>query len=248
LEFDMSLRWPDESHDVSRPLVVILGGQKSGRSAADMVKDTRGAIVAALSYPYHVAPWPTGPAILLGLPKIHVALLDTPAAVMLALDYVERRAAGGEGLRYSSVDLVGVSLGVPFVCVAAALDQRFGRVWSIHGAGEPYKLLEHNLRKFFNVGPVRKVMTAIAHVVASGRALDPSRWVGRISPRPFVMINAVDDARIPRSYAMSLYHSAREPKELHWMEGDHVAIDREDVIDRLCQMIFMRVGGPTFSG
>ena len=247
LEFDMTLRWPEHTADAqrgtepdrhgARPLVLILGGQKSGRAAAALIRDTKGAIVAALSYPYHVAPWPTGPAILFGLHKIHAALLDTPAAIMLALDYIHRRG----DLKSSSVDLVGVSLGVPFVCVAAALDSRFSRVWSIHGAGEPFKLLEHNLRVRFDWAPVRKVMTAIAHVVASGRALAPERWVARISPRPFVMINAVDDARIPRSAALTLFQSAREPKELHWMEGGHVAVDREDVIVRLCEMIFRRV-------
>jgi hypothetical protein len=247
----MSLRWPDEQSleeddkpPSSRPLVLILGGQRSGRAAANLVRDTKGAIVAALSYPYHVAPWPTGPSILLGLHKIHGALLDTPAAIMLALDYVERRA----GMKFNSVDLVGVSLGVPFVCVAAALDHRFGRVWSIHGAGEPFKLLEHNLRKWFDWAPVRKVMTGVAHVVASGRALAPERWVARISPRPFLMINAIDDARIPRSSALKLYQSALEPKELHWMEGDHVAVDREDVIRRLCEMIFLRVSGLSPAG
>jgi hypothetical protein len=202
-----------------------------------LVRDTRGAIVAALSYPYHVKPWPQGTAILLGLHKIHAALLDTPAAIMLALDYLNRRG----DLRIESVDLVGVSLGVPFVCVAAALDDRFSRVWSIHGAGEPFKLLEHNMKVRFDWAPMRKVMVAIAHTVASGRALAPERWVARISPRPFLMINAIDDARIPRSAALTLYQSAREPKELHWMEGDHVAVDREDVIIKLCDMIFRRL-------
>jgi fermentation-respiration switch protein FrsA (DUF1100 family) len=245
LEFDMSLRWPAADDDGAalsgasggRPLVLILGGQRSGNRAAALIKDTKGAMVAALSYPYHVRPWPSGTGILLGAHKIHSAFLDTPAAIMLALDYIERRG----GPKIESVDLVGVSLGVPFVCVAAALDGRFDRVWSIHGAGEPFKLLEHNLRVRFDWAPVRKVMAFMAHIVASGRALAPERWVGRISPRPFLMINAINDARIPRSAAMSLYQSAREPKELHWMEGDHVAADREDVIIKLCDMIFRRL-------
>jgi hypothetical protein len=251
LEFDITVRWPVEGGDLAksgrdgtnpdevrpRPLVLILGGQKSGQRAATLVKDTKGAIVAALSYPYHVRPWPKGPQIFLGLHKIHAALLDTPAAIMLALDYIQKRG----GLKVEGVDLVGVSLGVPFVCVAAALDERFTRVWSIHGAGEPFKLLEHNLRKRFDFAPYRKVMATIAHIVGSGRALAPERWVGRISPRPFLMINALDDDRIPRSAALTLYQSAREPKELHWMEGQHVAVDREDVIIKLCDMIFRRL-------
>ncbi len=258
LEFDITLRWPEEGGELgkveggegklengegklengrARPLVLILGGQFSGQRAATLVKDTKGALVAALSYPYHVRPWPKGHQIFLGLHKIHTALLDTPAAVMLALDYIERRG----GPKINSVDLVGVSLGVPFVCVAAALDSRFSRVWSIHGAGEPFKLLEHNLRKRFDFLPLRKVMTTIAHIAASGRALAPERWVARISPRPFLMINAINDDRIPPSAVNTLYQSAREPKELHWMEGDHVSVTNEAVIIRLCDMIFRRL-------
>jgi hypothetical protein len=246
LEFDIALRWPvghgplgsaDTPGTARRPLVLILGGQRSGERTANLVRDTKGAIVAALSYPYHVRPWPKGREIFFGAHKIHAALLDTPAAIMLSLDYIQRRG----GFKLESVDLVGVSLGVPFVCVAAALDERFDRVWSIHGAGEPFKLLEHNLKVRFDWAPGRKVMAFLANIVASGRALAPERWVARISPRPFVMINALNDKRIPRSAAMTLYESARDPKEMHWMEGDHVAVDREDVIVRLCEMIFQRI-------
>jgi hypothetical protein len=241
LEFDMSIRWPMDDvgvpGGVPRPLVLILGGQKSGQRAAHLVKDTKGAIVAAISYPYHVRPWPSGAGIFLGLHKIHTALLDTPSAIMVALDYLQMR----RDLCYETVDLVGVSLGVPFVCVAAALDQRFDRVWSIHGAGQPYKLLEHNLRLGYEFGPLRKLLAGFAHLVGSGRALAPERWVARISPRPFLMINAINDHRIPRSAALSLFRSAREPKEIHWMDGDHVAVDRDDVIERLCDLIFTRV-------
>ncbi|MCU0625979.1 MAG: hypothetical protein MUF21_05760, partial [Gemmatimonadaceae bacterium] len=42
---------------------------------------------------------------------------------------------------------VGASLGTPFMTVAAALDPRITRLWSVHGAGDTRALLEHNSRK-----------------------------------------------------------------------------------------------------
>src|SRR5712691_4344214 len=48
-----------------RPLIVLLGGQRTGREAARLVADTRGTVVAALSYPYRGDPRLRGPAVLL---------------------------------------------------------------------------------------------------------------------------------------------------------------------------------------
>lgn len=66
---------------------------------------------------------------------------------------------------------------------------------------------------------------------------DPIRHVGRISPRPLLLIQAGRDAYVPASDALRLYAAAGEPKEL-WSvpEAEHRAVDRvrkEEYMERV---------------
>lgn len=177
------------------PVAVGLGGYESGRSAIRWLGDTRGVLVASLAYPFtgHVRPSPL--TFVREIPKIRAAFLDTPSAVMLALDYLLRRA----DVDASRVGAVGVSLGAPFMCIAGALDRRFTRTWTVHGSGGSFVPLEMNMRRTIPFAPVRLPAAVIANVIIAGPRLDPVRWVGRIAPRPFVMVNAESDQQMPRA-------------------------------------------------
>ena len=218
------------------PLAVILGGHYKGRDAARMLGDTRGVVAAALSYPFRGDPRPDAATFLREIPQIRAAFLDTPPAIMLALDYLRRLP----DVDTTRVEAIGVSLGAPFMCIAGALDPRFTRVWSLHGSGGSYVPLEANMRRNIPFTPLRVLAAGIANVIIDGPHLDPARWVGRISPRPFMMVNARDDERLPRSAVDELYASARQPKELIWMSGIHVHADSA-TIHRLVEIVMRRV-------
>lgn len=218
------------------PLAIILGGPYTGREAARLVGDTRGVIVAALSYPFDGDPRPDAATFLREIPKIRAAFLDTPPAIMLALDYLLRMP----GVDSSRVEAIGVSLGAPFVCVAGAIDPRIARVWAVHGSGGSYRPLEANMHRTIRFAPLRMVAAAIANVIIAGPRLDPTRWVGRIAPRSFAMINAVDDERLPRSAVDALYRAARDPKEQIWMTGAHVHGDSA-TIRRIAAIVTPRI-------
>ena len=96
------------------------------------------------------------------------------------------------------------------------------------------------MRRTIRFTPVRMVAAAIANVIISGPRLDPVRWVGRIAPRSFVMVNATDDERLPRSAVDALYRAAREPKEQLWMTGVHVHGDSA-TINRLVGIVTPRI-------
>jgi hypothetical protein len=218
------------------PLAIILGGPYRGREAARLVGDTHGIVVAAISYPFTGNPRPDAPTFLREIPQIRAAFLDTPPAIMLALDYLLRL----RGIDTSHVEAIGVSLGAPFVCVAGAIDSRITRVWAIHGSGGSYRPLEANMRRTIRFAPLRMVTASIADLIISGPRLDPVRWVGRIAPRPFVMLNATDDERLPRSAVDALYQAAHQPKEQMWMTGVHVHGDSA-TINRLVQIVTPRI-------
>lgn len=221
------------------PLVVILGGHHTGREAARLLEDTRGTVVAAVSYPFSGDPRPDAATFLREIPRIRGAFLDTPPAIMLALDYLLRRP----DVDTTHVEAVGVSLGAPFVCIAGALDGRITRVWALHGSGGSYEPLEANMRRTIPLAPVRVVAAALANVIIAGPRLDPVHWVGRIAPRPFVMVNASGDERLPHDAILSLYHAANPPKEIVWMRGEHVHADTA-TIRRLAEVVLARVRSP----
>lgn len=218
------------------PLTVILGGHYTGRKAADLLGETPGVVVATLSYPYTGDLRPNAITFLRDIPKIRAAFLDTPPAVLLAMDYLSKRA----DIDSSRIEAIGVSLGVPFICIAGALDTRFARVWALHGSGGSYTPLEANMKRTIGFAPLRAVAAGISAVIINGPRLDPIRWVSKISPRPFIMVNASGDERLPRRAVDALYNSAREPKELVWMEGKHIHSDRE-TIQKLVGIVMSRV-------
>jgi dienelactone hydrolase len=236
LTVDLVIRRAEGDSGRTLPLAVILGGHYTGRDAARLLGDTRGVVVAALSYPFAGDPRPDAATFLREIPQIRAAFLDTPAAMMLALDHLLRFP----GIDTSHVEAVGVSLGAPFACVAGAIDGRFTRVWSIHGSGGSYAPLEMNMRRTIPFMPARVAAAAAANVIIAGPRLDPVRWVGRIAPRPFIMVNASGDERLRRSDVEALYRSAREPKELVWMTGGHVHADSA-TIRRLVDIVIGRV-------
>ena len=218
------------------PLAVVLGGHYTGRKAAERLGDTPGVVVATLSYPYTGDPRPDALTFLSDIPKIRGAFLDTPPAIQLALDYLMKRP----DVDTARVEAIGVSLGAPFITIAGALDRRFSRVWVLHGSGGSYTPLEANMKRTIPFAPLRKVAAGIATTIINGPNLDPVRWAPRIAPRPFVMVAATDDERLPRSAVDALYRSAREPKELVWMSGGHVHSDRE-TIKRLVAIVMERL-------
>ena len=209
----------------------------SGKESATLIEDPRQFLVASISYPFTGNERVTGLAVVAEVPAIRRAILDTPPAVMLALDYLLRRP----DVDTTRVELVGASFGVPFAAVAGALDHRISRVWLVQGGADPYALLYAGLREEIAFVPARRFVASLANHLASGPRFAPERWVGRVSPRPVVLINTRDDERIPRASAEALHAAAREPKEIVWLSGQHVQPNRPDVLGALIDAVFSRM-------
>ena len=220
------------------PGVVILGGHVTGLASARLVGETPGIAVVGVSYPFTGHPKPGTATFLREIPKIRAAFLDTPPALMLVMDYLH----GRHDVDSTRVEAVGVSLGAPFVTIAGALDARYTRIWALHGSGGSYAPLEASMRRTIGFAPLRHLAAMIANVLISGPRLAPEKWVAQIAPRPFMMVNATEDERLPRASVEALYAGAAEPKEIIWMSGRHIHADPE-TIHRLVQIVMARVVG-----
>jgi len=238
LEVALALRVPLTASE-PRPLVLLLGGYRTGRDAARLFPDTKGAVIAAMSYPNTDNIDGQGLGLLLDLPEMRRALVDTTPAVLLVLDYLLDQ----EYVDAGHVDLVGVSLGAFLVSIPGALDSRVGRVWLVHGGGDPASVLDHQLRDNIAWPPLRHVAAEFLAAVLCVQHLKPERWVGDISPRPVIIVNARDDEALHSASIAALHAAVRDPVEILWTEGPHVMPGRREIVDELTRMILSEVTG-----
>lgn len=221
-----------------RPVVVVLGGHRTGRDAVRLVGEPAGIAVVAVDYPYD------GPDRVRGFwqgvrhaPAMRQALVDTPRALSQALDWILRQPWADP----ARIELVGVSLGVPFAAVAGAVDTRFTRVWLIQGAADNAAWLQASLERRISVGWLRRTAAWLLHRLAHGATFDTAGWVARIAPRPVVIVGALEDQRLPREQVTRLYEAAGEPRELLWVPGRHVNPRRPETVRPLLDLVRARV-------
>ena len=220
------------------PLVILLGGQRTGRDAIDVVGDPGAIAVAALDYPYHGPERPRGVGqSLRAIPAAQDALLDTPPAVSVALDWLLTQP----WVDPDRVELMGVSLGVPFAAVAGAHDGRFRRVWLIHGGVDNQAWLAQRLESRIGSPFLRNGTASLLHLLAYGSSFRTEDWVPRIAPRRVVIIGADTDEQMPPARVEALFAAAREPKELLWSKGGHVSTKRHDIVQQLLAMVRTRI-------
>lgn len=225
------------------PLVLILGGHNTGMRAATLIPDTHGYVVAALAYPYAGPHRIKGLEVLRWAPDIRRAMLDTPPAIQLAMDWLLAQP----WVDARRVEGVGASLGVPFMTVAAASDPRIGRLWLVQGGADTRALLAHNARRYLP-GVLNPLGASLADILVAGPYLSPEHWIGRVAPRPVVLVNSTEDERIPRPQVEQLYAAAREPRDLVWLKGRHVMRRRPEVVRQLVTTVLQRMEAEPLGG
>ncbi len=238
LSVDLALRIPDEPL-ADRPLLVMIAGQETGRKAVELLPDTRGVAVAALGYPFGVIPHRDGLAMARALPRIQRGILDTPAGVMLALDHLVAR----EDLAPGRVELAGISFGAFLAAIPTVLDPRIERLWLIHGSGEPRQVIESGLRERIPLAPVRHAVAWLLATAAGAQHLTPELWVGQVSPRPLIVVSALEDSALPPGPVDVLHRAVLPPAEILWSPGDHVHPKRPEIVDFITELMFVRMSG-----
>ncbi|HEY5550597.1 MAG TPA: hypothetical protein VIK52_01815, partial [Opitutaceae bacterium] len=200
------------------PLIVLLGGHRTGRDAVHLLGSPHGVAVAALNYPYDGPEKPKGLWQAVKVARLaRQALADTPPAALLATEWL----LGQPWVDPAQVEIAGVSMGVPFAAAAGALEPRFRRVWLIQGGADLREWIGHNLDSGFLRGPMRRFAAQFLHRFVHGSRFEPEHWAPRVAPRPVVIIAARGDSRLPVELVEQLGDAITGPKEMVWVEGDH---------------------------
>jgi dienelactone hydrolase len=103
------------------------------------------------------------------------------------------------GVNSNRVGLVGFSRGAQLAFIAGAVERRFGAVVAVIGGHFDFRETGHL------------------------PAACPANYIGRISPRPLLMVNGNADPDYIRATAVEpLERLARDPKEMIWLETGHL--------------------------
>jgi dienelactone hydrolase len=98
----------------------------------------------------------------------------------------------------SAIAIVGHSRGAVLALIAGAVDRRLAAIAALHGGHFDFYETGHRA------------------------AACPANYIGRIAPRPLLMINGeLDDDFLPATAIRPLQRLAREPREIRWTSGGH---------------------------
>lgn len=220
------------------PAAVLVGGINLGRRIAlarGLEGIARDAVILAIDYSLQPrrSAW-RGVSALGTLARVRPAAFDTIASVLLALDYLESHP----DVDRRRLFLVGGSMGAVAVSIAGGIDERPAAVVALYGAGRLGSLVAHALAYPQPRPYPRPVALAAGYGLALLIApLEPTRYVGRIAPRPFLMVNGSTDTLIPPVNVNALWQAAREPKEVIWVAGEHVQPTEAALLETLGEVV-----------
>jgi dienelactone hydrolase len=224
------IRYPS---DGPLPVLLVLGGHRTGSDAVELFGNVGERAVVALDYPYDGPERVRGLGpVLKAIPAARQGFLDTVPAVSLAVDWLlEEPWVDPEQLV-----IVGASLGVPFAATAASRDPRIKGAILVHGAADNRLWLQRQVERRVDTKILHWPLGTILYWLAYGPALNTPERAARISPRPVLIIGARDDERTPAGQTELLFAAANEPKLLRWTGGRHIQPGRNEVVEELLRI------------
>ena len=220
----------DEHVDGRLPVLVVLGGHRTGSDAVDLFGDVGQRAVVGVDYPYDGPEKVRGVSQSLGaIPAARRGFLDSVPAVSLVIDWLEDQPWVDPG----RIFVIGGSLGVPFAVSAAAHDSRIAGAMLVHGAADNRLWLEAQLARRVDAAWLHYPLSVVLHWLAYGPVHDTGRNIGKIAPRPVVVIGAREDERTPAGQTELLFELAGDPKRIRFTDGAHIEPDRTEIIAEL---------------
>lgn len=216
-----------------QPVLVILGGHRTGSDAVELFGNVAGHAIVGVDYPYDGPEKVKGAGpILKTIPKARQAFLDTVPAVGLVLDWLVQQP----WVDSEQVILIGASLGVPFAATIAGRDARVGGLVLVHGAADNRLWLQAQIERRVETGLLHYPLATVLHWLAYGPVLDTREHVAAVAPRPVLIIGARDDERTPEGQTELLFEAAGEPKRLRYTDGAHIQPNRPQIVTDLLRI------------
>jgi dienelactone hydrolase len=215
------------------PVLLVLGGHRTGSDAVELFGNVGQRAVVALDYPYNGPEKVKGIGpILKTIPLARQGFLDTVPAVSLAVDWILQQPWADA----DQLIIVGASLGVPFAATAASRDSRIKGAVLVHGAADNRLWLQRQVERRVDTEILHWPLGTILYWLAYGPVLNTPERAALISPRPVLIIGARDDERTPAGQTEALFAAVNEPKLLRWTGGRHIQPGRNEVVEELLRI------------
>jgi len=157
-----------------------------------------------------------------GLAQGNLDMLGWAQDLKAAIDYL----ASLDEVDKSRLCLLGSSAGAALSVYAAANDPRVSCLVTLACPAEfgfltDKQRAEATIDHFRSIGVIRDkdFPLSVDEWLEGFSTVSPMRWIGRISPRPLLMIHGEKDDLVPVEHAYKLYEKAGEPKELVIIPG-----------------------------
>ena len=197
------------------PVVILVGGLRTGREALEHLPDLGRNAVVSYEYPLDEDHWRRG-----FLPVQVVAARNAALAVPGQLAALVRWVRGRPWADPGRVSLVGVSLGALVLPAAqraaAAHGESLGPSILAYGGTGLFEILRANLaedRPWAGYGAAWLASLGL-------RALEPAAHLPHLEGE-FLLINGQGDPRIPARSAAGLHRLTPEPKEVRLLGSGH---------------------------
>jgi uncharacterized protein len=199
------------------PVVLFLHGLGGDRTNVSLLAPflcPAGIAALSIDAQYHGLRKAEGKAIfssdlLLTLQGFRQSIVDNRRA----LDYVASRP----DLDASRVVLIGASMGGIMGSIVAGLDERVKAALLIVGGGDLVALFQGS--QISAATATREVLGDFEPFRPILDFIEPTHFVGHISPRPLWMLNGRDDQIILPRCAQALFDAAAEPRQIEWFDG-----------------------------
>jgi dienelactone hydrolase len=146
------------------------------------------------------------------------AIAQTVVDLRRGLDYLATRP----DIDMGRIGYLGVSMGSIVGSVFCATDTRIAAAVFVVGGGNWELILKDTIIPLSTNGAIKQA-GARKPVVEAWAPFDPDIWVGRISPRPVLLINGEKDTIVVPPAAKAFQAACKEPKKIVWYDGSHSA-------------------------
>ena len=159
-----------------------------------------------------------------------------------AVDYLAKQRYCAGNIAYG-----GVSLGGAMGTILAATDKRVKAVALVVTPGSWRQVVTTSAS-----GMLPGVPRDSAEFTAALRSyapLDPDRFVGRIAPRPVLILSGLSDETVAISNARALQDAARAPKTILDFRGGHnpaIGPDAENIFNAITSFLLHNIVEPTY--
>lgn len=141
--------------------------------------------------------------------------IQTAVDIRRGIDFLSKK----KFIDKEKIGYAGVSMGGIIGVLVSSVDERIKAPVFIVAAGN-----------FSSMFPFISIIPNADNIT---KTFDPVYFIASISPRPLLMINGLQDATFEKG-AKLLYEAGKDPKQIIWIEGDHVQVPLKEETIRRC--------------